>query len=367
MSILFRKRAFTYFDGISFGLTLAIALIGLLFVYSATYQQQQPFSMFFKKQLLGIITGIGIYLGIYLCDHRQLVRLGYFGYFGMVALLVVTLVKGKFAMGAGRWIDLKIVRFQPSELAKLLLSPFITYYLETEESKTYSFPTFLPILALLGASFLLIIKQPDLGTGLIVLGAGSAILWFAGIGKKFFIITCLTGLICAPILYHCLHPYQRKRIEVFLGGGDSKKERYHLEQSKIAIGSGGITGKGILQGTQTRLHFLPESRTDFIFSVLCEEWGILGAICLILLYCALVLRNIYLIYTVDHFFDQLLAIGLLTPIALSIIINIGMVTNLLPIVGIPLPLMSYGISHLWITFAILGWLNAIVSRSRIYT
>lgn len=352
------------FDTVSFFITFLLLSLSLLNIFSATYQPDQPFSVFFNKQLFGIVTGLIIYLIMYRLDHRVALRYGYFGYFLMIGLLIFTLLKGSIGMGAGRWIDLKIIKFQPSELAKVFLAPFFTYYLETEERRDIGFIGFLPIMLLLGVSFLLVCKQPDLGTALIIAFTGALMLWFAGIGKRFFLICFFIGLVGAPIFYRLLHPYQRKRIEVFLGAGDVRKERYQLEQSKIAIGSGGFIGKGFLQGTQTRLHFLPESRTDFIFSVCCEEWGLLGAFFILLLYALLIGRALYRIYTLDHYYDQLLAIGLLAPIGIAVIINTGMVTGLLPIVGIPLPLMSYGITHTWATVAALGWLNAITARSK---
>lgn len=334
-------------------------------VFSATYQPDAPFSIYFYKQAAGVMSGIGIYFFFYYTNYRSMMRYGYFGYFIMLGLLVFTIIKGSVGMGAQRWIDLKIIKFQPSELAKLLLAPFITYHLESEHSSERTLKDFAPVLGFLALSFLLVLKQPDLGTGLIIAFSGCLMIWYAGISKK-FILACMVGfLVAMPILYTCLHDYQKRRIEVFLGAGDVRKERYHVEQSKIAIGSGGMWGKGLLNGTQSQLHFLPESRTDFIFSVLCEEFGFVGACALLGLYLLLILRSLFMIHTIENFYDQLLAIGLLSPIAISIIINTGMVTGLLPVVGIPLPLMSYGITHLWINFAILGWLNAITSRSRI--
>lgn len=148
----------------------------------------------------------------------------------------------------------------------------------------------------------------------------------------------------------------------FLGEGDARNERYQLEQSKIAIGSGGFTGKGLLQGTQNKLRFLPESRTDFIFSIICEEWGFAGALIILSLYLLLFIRFLFIVATIKSPFIQLLAIGLITPLMISTVVNVCMVIGFLPIVGIPLPLMSYGISSLWITFASLGWFNNIAIR-----
>ena len=357
------KRTFFYFDWISFCTTWSIAFIGLLFVYSATTTETVQFSLYFKKQLFGFLTGFGIYWFFCLTDFRKLCRTGYFLYFAMILILVYTLIKGKIGMGAQRWIDLKLFRFQPSELAKLLFPPFFTYFLYTENDvPIYSLETFVPILTCLGVSSFLILRQPDLGTALVVGGSGLVLLWFAGIGKKFFRYGLLLCTLSLPLSWHFLKPYQKKRIMVFLGAGESHKERYQIEQSKIAIGSGGFWGKGFARGTQNTMFFLPESRTDFIFSVLCEEWGFVGGIILLLLYLTLFLRIFYRIEKVKTFFAKLLGIGLLTPIILSAFINIAMVCGMLPIVGIPLPLMSYGITSLWITCAGLGWIQGIIIK-----
>src|SRR5579872_2229863 len=344
------------FDWISFLLTNMLAAIGLLAVFSATYKPEMPFSIFFKKQLLGIITGLVIYAVFCAIDFRTLMRWGYFGYFGVVILLIFTILKGSVAMGGQRWISLGFIKLQPSELTKLLFPAFATYYLSIENHHNKPpFRDFIPVLIMLGISFILVRKQPDLGTALLLAFTGLILVWFAGIPKKFFIISGLAILITAPLLWQALKPYQKQRVLVFMGYGDTHKERYQIEQSKIAIGSGGLFGKGFLKGTQNRLNFLPESRTDFIFSVIAEEWGFIGTMTVLLLYLFLFARLFYIIATITSPSVQMLAIGIISPLVLSTIINIGMVIGLLPVVGIPLPLVSYGLSNLWVTFASLGW------------
>jgi rod shape determining protein RodA len=343
-----------------------ISLIGLTFVYSATTTIKTQFSPFFIKQFYGCGIGLIIYFIFSFFDYRTLCRWGYFLYFFTLLLLIFTIIKGSIGMGAQRWIDIKLFKFQPSELAKLFLPPFVIYYLQGENDTATSFPfkTFIPLLLVLFFSFLLILKQPDLGTALIILTSGLLMFRQAGLSRKFFIITFLIGLVSAPIFYKFLKPYQRKRIEVFLGAGDKHRERYQVEQAKIAIGSGGFLGKGLLKGTQNRFAFLPERRTDFIFSVLCEEWGFIGALFLVFLYTALIGQLFFMTIMTRPFFSQLLAFGLLLPIFISIIVNIGMVLGLLPVVGIPLPLMSYGLTHTWITFAAIGWINSIYTGKK---
>lgn len=360
---LIDRRYLRYFDWLSFIMVLLLSLIGLALIYSATYKTSQPYSIFFKKQFLGLLSGIVIYAGFCGVDYRIVCRWGYFLYWLVLSLLIFTLFKGSVGMGAQRWINLFFIRFQPAELAKLFLPAYITYYFYTQKNfPKMAFKEFVPVLILLIMSFLLILKQPDLGTALLVLIVGFIMIWLVGMPQKFFIYLFFAVILTTPITWHFLKPYQQKRIAVFLGQGEMYKERYQIEQSKIAIGSGGLLGKGFLEGTQNKFMFLPESRTDFIFSVIGEEFGFIGVTIVLLLFILLFWRSIMIIIGIENISAQLLAIGLLLHIVLSTIINIGMVIGLLPIVGIPLPFMSYGITNLWINFASLGWLNGIAMR-----
>jgi len=366
------RRYFRYFDWMSFGLTITLLAIGLLFVFSATYTPEKPFSLFFKKQLGGAITGMCIYFFFCIKDMRKLARWGYFSYFAVLMLLLYTSIGGLIGMGGKRWISIYFLRFQPSELAKLFLPVFIACsFSELEKPTNRSLDTssirnfFWPGSIVL-FSFLIIRKQPDLGTALIILFSGLILFWFVGIDKRFFLVLGLIGLLGAPILWRCLKPYQQNRILVLFGQGDARKERYQVEQSKIAIGSGGLMGKGLLCGTQNKLQFLPEDHTDFIFSVICEELGFLGGVAVLLLFALLFARIIFVIFQLKSLFDQIIAVGLLIHVLLSACINVAMVTGMLPIVGIPLPLVSYGITNLWITLASLGWLNNIAIRRFYY-
>lgn len=342
---------------------LLLASIGLLFVFSATYKPEYFYSLFFKKQTFGMISGIVVYGIFCLSDYRVLLRWGHSLYLAVMAFLIFTLLKGSVGMGAQRWIDMVIFKFQPSEMAKLFFPAFLSYSLCLEhETPHYTLSDFITIIFALFFSFFLICKQPDLGTALVIAGCGLVLLWVTGVDRRFFVALFLVIAISAPLSWTFLKPYQKKRIGVFLGYGDNKKERYQLEQSKIAVGSGGLTGKGFLSGTQNKLLFLPESRTDFIFSVIAEEWGFYGSLFVIFLYLILFTRTFYLIIMIKNFYSQLLALGLILHILISCVINIAMVIGLLPIVGVPLPLLSYGISNLWITFASLGWINGIIIR-----
>ena len=355
------QRYLRYFDWLSFIIILMLCSAGLTFVFSATYTFACPISIFFKKQLFGVITGLLIYFIFCLVDYRILARDGYFAYYVTLILLIYTLIKGHIGMGAQRWINLFVFKFQPSELVKLFLPAFFSYYFITEShTKNYkALNLFIKLVITILITALLILKQPDLGTAIVILLSSVIMLWIIGIGKKFFTYSIIFISLIAPIAWKFLKPYQKKRIEVFLGGGEKTKERYQIEQSKIAVGSGGFLGKGLLKGTQNILRFLPESRTDFIFSVICEEWGFLGALFLLILYLILFIRNFYLIQRLHNNYAKLLATGLLIHIVISTIINLAMVIGLVPIVGIPLPLVSYGITNIWITLASLGWINGI--------
>lgn len=366
------RRYFRYFDWISFGLTLVLVSVGLLFVFSATYRVDIPLSFQFKKQLAGVGIGFLIYFGFCLIDIKRLARWGIVCYWVALIFILYAIVGGWIALGARRWLSLYFFKFQPSEIIKLFMPVFMaSYFTELEVPKYYVRPPiplydFLFPGGLLVMSFLLILKQPDLGTALLVLFSGLIMFWFIGMPRGFFLGLALCGILTAPVLWKCLKPYQQNRILVLMGYGDVRKERYQMEQSKIAIGSGGITGKGILQGTQNKFDFLPEDHTDFIFSVICEETGFVGALLVLVMYALLFTRIVFVIMHVTSFFEAIVALGLLAHILVSVCVNIGMVTGMLPIVGIPLPLVSYGLTNLWITLASLGWLNNIAIRRFYY-
>jgi rod shape determining protein RodA len=370
--MLIDRRYFRYFDWLSFIVTLILLGLGLLFVFSSTYTPQQPISPFFKKQLIGTIIGLGIYIFFCIKDLRLLTRLGYIAYFFVIILLLYANIAGSKVMGARRWVPVLFLKGQPSELAKLFLPTLIAHYRENATIKNFFTNTLFTIkqartpIILLAITFFLILKQPDLGTALIILFSGLILFWIAGLNKKFFLFLGLGCILCAPIFWKILKPYQQQRILVLLGSGSTQNERYQIEQSKIAIGSGGLFGKGLLKGTQNKLAFLPEDHTDFIFSVICEEWGFFGAMAIIILFCILFVRILYITIHLPNISLQIISVGLIIHIILSFCINIGMISGILPTVGISLPLFSYGLSNLWVTLASLGWLNNIAIRRFYY-
>jgi len=359
------KRRLRYFDWLSFGLVLGLSLVGLLFIFSTTYTPEKPFSFFFKKQFFGLLSGCAIYFFCSFKERRTLLVWGYYGFLGMLVLLCYTIIGGWTGMGAKRWISLYFIRFQPSEVAKLCLPLFIALTLADQKKSQHLswFKRFKIPLVAIGSTFFLVLRQPDLGTALLILMSGALMLWIAGLPNKFFVIVGLCMVSFAPFLWHGLRPYQQKRVLSLFGYGSVTNERYQIEQSKIAIGSGGLVGKGFLKGTQNRYSFLPEDHTDFIFSVICEEWGYAGAFLVLLLFITFFIRSLYLILSLSSKTEQLVAFGMIVHVILSVITNIGMATGLLPTVGVPLPLISYGLTYLWITLAGLGIIqNFVMTR-----
>mgnify|MGYP001579744858 CR=1 FL=1 len=263
-------------------------------------------------------------------------------YAAPIVLLVLVEVLGDHAKGAQRWLDLGFVRFQPSELMKLAMPITVAAFLHTRRLPP-SLLTMLGTAVLIGLPAVLIMKQPDLGTALLVIAAGSFALFLGGLRWRWILLVFAAAGAALPVLWDKLHDYQRQRILTLLDPeSDPLGTGYHITQSKIAIGSGGPFGKGWLSGTQAKLEFLPEAHTDFIFAVYAEELGFLGVMLLMALYLAIVGRCLWIAIRAQDTFQRLLAGSLAMTFFIYIFINIGMVIGLLPVVGVPLPLVSYG-------------------------
>ena len=259
-----------------------------------------------------------------------------------LALLLVVLIMGTIGKGAQRWLNLGFIRFQPSEIMKFAVPMMVAWYLNQRPLPPTLKSLFLSTLFILIPG-LLIAKQPDLGTAILVMFAGFVILFFAGMSWKIFAGSAIGLSIALPLLYQNLHNYQRQRILTFLNPErDPLGTGYHIIQSTIAVGSGGFFGKGMFQGSQSHLSFLPEHSTDFIFAVCGEEFGFLGCLLIIALILWIIFRCLYIVSYAQDDFSRLLAAGLSLSFFLSAFVNIGMVTGILPVVGIPLPLVSYG-------------------------
>ncbi|ASF46731.1 rod shape-determining protein RodA [Methylovulum psychrotolerans] len=263
--------------------------------------------------------------------------------FGMgVFLLIAVLIMGQIGKGAQRWLDLGFFRFQPSEMIKLTTPMMVAWYL-SEHALPPKIKQLAIATGLILLPTLLIAKQPDLGTALLVASSGAGVLFFAGLSWRFIIgIAAIVGALL-PIIWHFMHGYQRDRVLTFLNPeADPLGRGYHIIQSKIAIGSGGIYGKGWLGSTQSELDFLPESSTDFIFAVFAEEFGLFGCVSLLVLYVLIIARCLYIASQAHDTYCRLLASSLAFTFFVYVFVNIGMVIGILPVVGVPLPLISYG-------------------------
>ena len=259
-----------------------------------------------------------------------------------VVLLLAVLLLGKVGKGAQRWLDLGFFRFQPSEMIKLTAPMMIAWYL-SENVLPPKIKQLMVAGILIIIPTLLIAKQPDLGTALLVASSGAAVLFFAGLSWRFILTSVVVLASLTPVLWHFMRDYQRGRVLTFLNPeADPMGRGYHIIQSKIAIGSGGVNGKGWLGSTQSNLDFLPESSTDFIFAVFAEEFGLSGCFGLLVLYLLIISRCLYIAVQAQDTYSRLLAGGLTFTFFVYVFVNIGMVIGILPVVGVPLPLISYG-------------------------
>ena len=282
-----------------------------------------------------------------------------------VLLLTAVLIIGDVGKGAQRWLDLGFIRFQPSEIMKLAIPMFVAWYLADRELP----PSFIDLLVcafIIAVPVLMTAKQPDLGTALMLAGTGAWVLFLAGMRWRLILLLLLAAAAAMPALWFMMHGYQRQRVLTFLNPeSDPLGAGYHLIQSKIAIGSGGVFGKGWLNGTQSHLNFLPEHATDFIFAVLGEELGLVGGLVLLAIVTIIMLRGLYMSTQAQDTFTRLVSGSLILTFFLSIFINIGMVTGLLPVVGVPLPLFSYGGTSMVTLMASFGVLMSIHTHRRL--
>lgn len=338
---MFDFKRLLYINRTVLGVTLAIVFIGLVTLFSAANGSIHPWVL---KQLLRFLLGLVIFGIIVASDIRWWSQHAYTIYAVILVMLVLVELMGFVGMGAQRWLDLYIFNLQPSELMRVALILALSRYfsfLEVEEVRHLK-NLIIPLI-LIGMPVLLAMRQPDLGTAILLLSSGLAIFFVSGVSWLFFLTGFITAICAVPILWNFLYDYQKKRILIFLNPeSDPTHAGYHISQSKIALGSGGLTGKGWLKGTQSHLNFLPEKQTDFIFTMFAEEFGLIGCIIVIGLFSVLFFWG----FTVaDHSrlkFGKLVAIGITTTLFLYVFINIAMVMGLLPVVGIPLPFMSYG-------------------------
>ncbi|HTN50894.1 MAG TPA: rod shape-determining protein RodA [Anaeromyxobacter sp.] len=357
------RRAFAHFPWHVAFLVLAISSIGIWNLASASRSAHAPVWI---SQLWWMGAGTALALAVTLVDHRAFHRLAWVFYGAVVLLLLLVLVKGRYVMGARRWITVGPVNFQPSELAKLAVALALASFFSADAEKRKDGYGLFGIVLPLGITALpaiLILRQPDLGTALIVLAIGFTQLLFARVRWKTLALLLGVAVGGAVLVYPHLKPYQKKRVETFINPeADAKGAGYHATQSMIAIGSGQGLGKGWGQGTQTYLSFLPEQHTDFIFSVWAEEHGFVGCLLLVALYFMLVASAVDVAGNARDLFGHFLAVGLTGMLFWHVVINIGMVIGLLPVVGVTLPLMSYGGSSVIVIFTAIGLLANVGMR-----
>lgn len=323
------------------GLLIVIGSIGFLMLYSAANGSMSPWAW---KQMMRFGVGICLMMTIAVIDSRTWMAYAYPLYGVALILLIGVEVMGFVGKGGQRWIDLYIVQVQPSEIMKIaLVLALARYFHKRALEEIRQIPTLFFPLLLIFVPALLLMRQPDLGTAMILILSGTALFFVAGVQWWKFAFVGGTVLAAIPIIWTLLYEYQRKRVLIFLNpGNDPSNAGYHIIQSKIALGSGGFTGKGYLEGTQSHLNFLPEKQTDFIFTMFSEEFGFMGGVLLIGLYGLLLAYGFQVALASRNAFGRFLAIGMTTTIFLYVFINIAMVMGMLPVVGVPLPLISYG-------------------------
>lgn len=354
-----------------YGLVLIVAVIvlmGLFVIYSASYQKYVLSGTNLSlRQLQSAAIGILVAFALFRIGYQRIIDFGYYIFGLNVLFLVLVLFVGDMRYGARRWIEIGSFAFQPSEFAKITFIFALAKYLGDikegiEKPKALIAPFAMAIIPML-----LIFKEPDLGTALVFVPVLFTMLLIAGARLKYLMILIGSGLACAPFLWFFLKEYQRNRLMVFVNPNlDPLGAGYTIIQSKIAIGSGGILGKGWLAGTQNQLNFLPEHHTDFIFSVVGEEWGFIGSAVLLFLFYRLVEKGLRIAETTSDIYGKTLAYGIVTVFAMHIIVNIGMVCGLMPVVGIPLTFVSYGGSFLIMSIACIGILENIKNKRKVF-
>lgn len=353
------KRFFTYMpDPLLLSLILILLAYGLVVLYSAGGM------VLVEKQSVRIILGL---LGLYLITQFRPERFEQFtplAYTGTIVLLVAVLLVGITVKGAQRWLDLGIT-LQPSELCKITL-PMMVAWIFRHASLPPGWRHIMAAFLAIGLCVGLIYLQPDLGTSILIATSGLFVIYLAGISWKMIGGAALLGLLSSPVVWHFMHEYQRQRVLMFLNPeSDPLNYGWNIIQSKIAIGSGGFWGKGWTEGSQTQLDFLPEHSTDFILSVLSEEFGFFGVLLLFILYLLIILRCLYIAQQAKNTYNRLLCGALTLIFFVYVVINAGMISGVFPVVGVPLPLVSYGGTSVLTLLASFGIITAVHSHKKL--
>lgn len=368
----FCYRALTAFDWPLLTLLVLMAVLGMTVMHSAVGGTDWRFA----DQLRNYLIAFSAMWFMAMLPQPWLMRLALPAYLGGVALLIGVELIGETSKGATRWLNLGVVRLQPSEFMKIAVPLMLAWYFDRHQGKLRVLDFFVAALLLL-VPFLLIVKQPDLGTALLVFGSGFCVIYFGGLSFRLLVPVIVAAAVGIGTLIHyedqicqpetdwvLLHEYQKHRVCTLLDPStDPLGKGFHTIQSMIAVGSGGIYGKGYMQGTQSHLDFIPERTTDFVFAVFAEEFGLYGGVMLLVLYTLLIFRGLNIALQAQTQFGRLLAGALSMMFFVYVFVNIGMVTGILPVVGVPLPFMSYGGTALLTLGAASGILMSI-SRHR---
>jgi rod shape determining protein RodA len=348
-------------DGTLLCLSLALVAVGFATLFSASYETPSRVT----AQLANLGVAFAAMWLVAQIAPQTLMRFAVPAYLLGLALLVAVALTGDVVNGARRWLNVGVTRFQPSEMMKLAVPLMLAWYFHKNEA-TLRMRDFLVAAVLLALPVLLIARQPDLGTAVLVAAAGFYVIFFAGIGWKVLVGLGVLGLASLFPLWGLLHDYQRRRILTLIDPTqDPLGAGYHTIQSTIAVGSGGLTGKGWLRGTQTHLEFIPERHTDFIFAVFSEEFGLIGNAALLTLYALLIARGLMIAANAATFFARLLAAAVTLMFFTYVFVNMGMVAGILPVVGVPLPFVSYGGTALLTLFLGIGILMSVHNHRRL--
>ena len=362
---MFDRRLFRNFDYLLLLTVCVIILISLVVISSATLVNPTGDPLHYvKRQAIWFAFCLFVLIIVVSIDYTQMYRFSNYLYIFNLILLLAVLFIGKETSGAQRWIDLRFFDLQPSEFAKIIIIISLARHLAQREGNFDSITSIIPAFLHVAAPMILIFKQPDLGTSLVFIVILFGMLYMAGARIKHLLLYAITGLaIGLPLLWHRLLYYQKMRLTVFLNPeSDPLHYGYQLIQSMIAIGSGGWRGKGIFEGTQSQLEFLPAQSTDFIFSVIAEELGFIGALILLLLYLYLIMRIVRMASLSRDTFGTLVCIGVASMLTFQVLVNIGMTISIMPVTGLPLPFMSYGGSSLLVNMISIGLVLSIGMR-----
>lgn len=357
------KRIWRNFDFVLLGTTVLALIVGVAIVYSASHNISSIQNSAFRQAVFAAI-GLAIGWVIAAVDYRLLDSFSIPLYILIVLLLVAVIVIGQITFNAQRSFDLGIIDLQPSELSKPLLIVVLAAFLAKREDKRSQFVTLLLSGILIAVPVLLIYQEPDLGTALVLIFVWGVMIFASGINWLLLGATLGGGLAAVPVMWFTMEEYMRQRIITFVNPAADPQSYYNIRQALYAIGSGGWLGKGYLQGTQSQLHFLLVKHTDFVFSVLCEELGMLGALVLIVLLGVILMRMLRAAKLARDSFGRLICVGIAAWVFFQSAVNIGMNLNLLPVTGLPLPFISYGGSALMTILVSMGLVQSVILRHR---